>query len=170
MDSPENKKIGLLTELLAKLRELLSLQATKPAMPKLYEEAVKYLGNDASPKDLVSDNFGCAESVSNIIAGLVRGFPILTGTWSLYDMLRLSMRFMSVPEGQEPLPGDVIVCVTGQGKGTVANGHAGIVGLEGVIMSNDSRTGKFEANYTFKTWDDRYVKQGKYPVHIFRLI
>lgn len=139
-------------------------------MSALYEEALKYLGTDASPKDLASDNFGCAESVSNVIAGLVRGFPIVTGTWSLYDMLRLSMRFTKVGEGREPLPGDVVVCVTGQGRGSVPNGHVGIVGLEGAIMSSDSRTGKFESNYTFKTWDDRYVKQGKYPVHIFRLI
>jgi hypothetical protein len=174
MDSNEIKKIGKLQELVTKLQEWLSIlknkQTTMPFISPLYEEAVKYLGTDASPNDIASDNFGCAESVSNIIAGIVRGFPILTGTWSLYDIVRLSPRFLPVSPGEVPQPGDLIICVTGQGKGSIPNGHVGIVSTEGVIMSNDSRTGKFEANYTFKSWNDRYVVKGRYPVHIFRLL
>ena len=30
------------------------------------------------------------------------------------------------------------------------------------IASNDSRTGKFEENYTIDSWADRYVKRGGY--------
>ena len=133
---------------------------------KLLTLAKENLGKDVSPKDLVSDNFGCAESLSTLIKQIIPTFPVVTGTWTLYDLLRTHKGFEKVTE---PEPGDIILCVTGMGKGTIANGHAGVVSNNGFIMSNDSQTGLWKENFTPTTWKHRYVFLAKYPIFYYRL-
>lgn len=135
-------------------------------MSKLLELAKANLGKDVSPKDLVSDNFGCAESLSTLVRQIVPNFPIVTGTWTLYDLLRTHKSFERVTE---PEAGDIILCVTGMGKGTIANGHAGIISNNGFIMSNQSANGLWLENFTQNSWKERYVIAGKYPVFYYRL-
>lgn len=137
-------------------------------MSKLYTLATSLIGTDASPKDLARDGLGCAESVSTIIRKLVPTFPIVTGTWSLYDALRARTSFTQVkpPDTQ---PGDIILCVTGMGNGQLSNGHVGILAQGDGIMSNDSLTGLWKVNFTRKSWNDYFVVKGSYPVHYFRL-
>lgn len=132
----------------------------------LYETAVSYLGKDASPADKVSDSYGCAESVTTLLKQVDLSIPILTGTWSLWDLLR-TPKFKEV---QTPERGDIILCVTGTGNGKVSNGHTGIFLDSMNIASNDSKTGQFIKNYTLKSWRDFYGVKGGYPVYIYRIV
>jgi predicted carbohydrate-binding protein with CBM5 and CBM33 domain len=71
-----------------------------------------------------------------------------------------------------PDKGCVIISPTGYAGpgGILSNGHTGIVGVDGNIMSNDSATGLFTQNYTIESWRKRYVDQGKFPMAFFRPI
>jgi hypothetical protein len=132
---------------------------------KLHALAVSFLGVDASPSDLAPDELGCAESVSNIINALI-SFPIITGTWTLWDKLMKDARFESVGV---PMAGDIIISPTATGNGSIV-GHVGIVTFEDRIMSSDSyKQGKFLTNFTLVTWQNRYMKKGGFPVYYFRL-
>lgn len=128
----------------------------------IHQEAVKYLGTDASAKDRVDDVVGCAESVTEILSKVLR-FPIITGTWTLWRYLVKDYRFRIVTL---PMPGDIIISPTGTGNGKV-RGHVGIFTHNNVIMANDSRTGKWLTTYTLDTWKERYEKKGGMPVIIF---
>jgi hypothetical protein len=143
-------------------------QPTPKPMSKLFTTAVALLGKDASPKDIARDGVGCAESVSTIIKSIYPTFPIVTGTWSLWDALRARPNFSPVsPDSLQP--GDIILCATGTGSGAIPNGHVGILGEGDGIMSNDSRTGLWSVNFTRESWHNYFVTKGGYPVHYFRL-
>lgn len=143
----------------------------------LYAEALKCLGKDASPNDVVPDEVGCAESVSDIIIdafGIHAGIAFSVSTYLLYQELSASKGFTRV---DVPLEGDIIISPTGFGNGTLPNGHVGIVGQinntildSSLIMSNTSATGLFTQNYTIGTWKARYQQIGGYPVVFFRKI
>lgn len=124
------------------------------------------LGKDASPKDLVSDELGCAESVTNIIKSVLPDWPIITGTWTLWDRLKQDTRFKRVTT---PEAGDIVISPTGTVASAPFVGHVGIVGEDGTIMSNNSSKGIFEENYTIDSWNKRWGKVG-YPVYFFRLV
>lgn len=132
--------------------------------PTVYQTALKYLGVDASPRDIVDDVVGCAESVTTILREHVK-MPIIPGTASLYAFLGASTLFRRV---SMPMPGDIIISPTGMGNGKI-QGHTGIVGHNNLIMSNDSYTGKWMANYTISTWNARYADKGKLPVVYYTL-
>jgi hypothetical protein len=123
-----------------------------------------FIGKDASPRDLVDDELGCAESVSEVIRCLV-DFPIITGTWTLWDKLRKDDRFEEVGE---PAEGDIIISPTGTGNGKVV-GHTGVVGKDNTVMSNNSFTGTFEVTHTIQEWMDFYMGKGAFPVYYYRL-
>lgn len=175
------QKISLIKQLIIWLQALLLIAppAPKPTpiepkptpkpMNKVYETATALIGKDASPKDLVKDGVGCAESVSTILHGLIPTFPIVTGTWSLWDVLRARPDFMEVKEGSVLEPGDIILCATGTGNGKVSNGHVGILSIGDGIMSNDSLDGIWKVNFTRESWKSYFVIKGGYPVHYFRL-
>lgn len=134
--------------------------------PTLYQAAVKYLGRDASPRDLAPDYVGCAESLCNVIRESVKDFPIVTGTWSLWQELESHPRFRRVTV---PMPGTVIVAPTGTVTRAAIPGHAGIFGKANTIMSNTSATGLWEQNYTLDSWTARYGKAG-YESYMYQLI
>ena len=130
---------------------------------KLHATAVKWLGKDASPHDLVSDTVGCAESVSNIIREYNPKFPLATGTWTLWDNLKKSPYFKAT---LDPKPGVVIISPTSTGNGKIRNGHAGIF-TGTMIASNDSTSGLWQENYTLEGWVKRYKNEGGFPVYMF---
>lgn len=133
----------------------------------IYSIALDYLGKDASPYDRVDDVVGCAESVTEILRKAV-GTPVITGTWTLDDYLNRSKHWIPVAK---PQAGDVLVSATGKssrGKKAPFRGHTGIVGERGVILSNDSYTGKWLAGYTIDTWRERYLHKGGYPINYYR--
>lgn len=140
------------------------------ARGRLYITAVSYLGTDASPNDIAPDELGCAETI-NAIHKKCFGFEIGgdVSTYRMYPVLLKSRFFIKV---DSPLEGDIIISPTGYKLqySTLRNGHAGIMGKEGIIMSNDSFTGLFSENYTLETWKARYVIAGGYPMVFFRRI
>lgn len=135
---------------------------------RLYNRAVSCIGIDASPNDLAPDELGCAETV-NAIHRKEFGFDIggSLSTYNMYQALKASKEFI---KADQPMPGDVVISPTGYGSGALPNGHVGIVGKDGKIMSNDSYKGTFEENYTLTTWYNRYVVKGGYPMDYYRRV
>lgn len=139
---------------------------TTPPGEKLYLLALSKLGTDVSPADLAKDELGCAESVSALLHEAFGDVPAgILGTYDLYNVLASHTKFERV---LSEVPGDVIICVTGQGSNPdIPHGHTGICGKRW-IMSNDSKSGTFVANYTFSSWWGYFKTKGRYPVHYFR--
>lgn len=134
----------------------------------IYFEARSSLDNDVTPKDIVPDEYGCAEAVTAIVTKALGSFP--EGSISTYQMYR---SFLSSPNWIKvdvPLRGDIVISPTGYGNGKLSNGHVGICGMDGKIMSNSSADGLFKENYTIASWKDRYVTIGGYPVCYFRKV
>ena len=80
----------------------------------LYQAALESLNFDVSPRDLAADVVGCAESVSQVIRKVSSDFPIILGTYTLWQFLNKDTRFRKVTL---PMPGDIIICPTGTGNG-----------------------------------------------------
>ena len=137
-----------------------------PAGERLYSFAIKNLGIDASPRDEAPDEFGCAETVNDIV---FEAFGDYAGgdrsTYRMYNSIKNNEKFVKV---YKPLKGDIILSPTGYGNGNIRNGHVGIVGDSDVVMGNDSASGKFIKSYTLDTWRSRYLVRGGYPIHYFR--
>ena len=159
--------MGLLESLKRDLLRMLEILAImKPN--KLYETAYAYMGKDASPNDEAPDELGCAESLSRVIqrACPELNFPTILSTRKLYDYFTKSFSFVAI---SEPILGDIILSVTGTGSGVIPNGHTGIVGKTW-ILSNDSRTGTWEASFTLASWRRYYEYRGGMPTLFFRKV
>lgn len=162
-------------QLLQALGIIDTLRMNEEKRIKLYETAKLYIGTDASPNDLAPDEYGCAESVNEIIRAAF-GEYLYAGnrlsTYWLYKALKESDKWI---EASIPIPGSIVISPTGYGHRRdaagnliIPNGHVGIVMLDGKIASNDSRDGKFRENYTIDSWADRYVVKGGYFMKMFR--
>lgn len=131
--------------------------------PDLLDVCEAWIGKDASPNDLVPDEVGCAETVTTLLKKVYPDTPILTGTWTLWDYLRNPKNgYMEV---REPRPETIIICATVPGK--PFPGHVGIFQSDMTIASNDSKTGRFEKNYTYQSWMERYMTKGGYKVYLY---
>ena len=165
---------SLKQDLLQALINIGILRAKQKHMPNpanrevLYSFAKASIGQDISPKDYAPDDLGCAESLSKVIQLAFTGlrFPTLLSTRELQAYFQTSPSFEPV---SEPQYGDVILSVTGTGNGSVSNGHTGIVGKTW-IMSNDSRTGFWEANFQLASWKRYYEIKGGMATHFYRII
>lgn len=140
---------------------------------KLYSVALTYLGIDASPKDAASDEYGCADSVTQVLLaafpGCIKGS---VSTAELYNQLNNSKEFTKVKAFKF---GDIIISPTGMGAigkipNKITNGHVGIVGEDEEIMSNSSATGFWTQNYNLTSWVARYRTLGGYPIYFFRKV
>lgn len=140
----------------------------------IYAEAFASLGKDITPDDEVNDRVACVHQLSTIIRKALEketNFPIMTSTILLYEYLSKSPSWKEV---SLPQYGDIITGVTGTGDGRIKNAHCGIIGKRNAedgsawIMSNDSRTGTWEANYTLNSWQRYYGSKGSYHAHFFR--
>lgn len=139
-----------------------------PAGERLYYVAKAWLGKDASPADEAPDEYGCAETINNVVFtafGDYAGGDV--STYRMYRSIRYNKKFAEV---KKPLKGDIILSPTGYGNGRIKNGHVGIVGDDNKIMSNSSNNGLFEDKYTMTTWHERYQTRGGYPVRFYRRI
>ena len=171
----------MLEILKAQLQSILAtlklMESTDANRIKLYETALACLGIDASPSDAAPDEFGCADTVNEIYRKAFGGHFYEgnhLSTYYLYKALRSSFLFREV---HIPVPGDIVISPTGfgtrknpDGSLAIPNGHVGYVMTDGKIASNDSRTGKFEINYTTNSWADRYVRRGGYFVKYYRRV
>ncbi len=137
----------------------------------LFHAALNHCGTDASPDDDANDAYGCVDSIEEIhhkIFGEYIGAKKTLSTYWLKKYLDESPKFIRVPSPQE---GSIVLSPTGYGgKNGVKNGHVGIVGAGGVIMSNDSRTGLWDENYTVDSWHRYYATKGGYPVYFYNRI
>ncbi|MEQ9135767.1 MAG: hypothetical protein RLO51_11200 [Thalassobaculum sp.] len=145
---------------------LLEELVAQKTQPTLCQAAAAAEGADASPADLAPDELGCAETVSTIVRGVLPDFPVITGTWTLWDALEHDKRFQRIALAM-PECGDIIISPTVPGK--PFPGHTGIFAADGKIRSNDSESGTFEKNYTPDSWYRRYATMGRYPIYIYRL-
>ena len=130
-----------------------------PTMPEEPSNAVKLcniakmsIGMDASPNDAAPDEYGCAETVSSIIQKVFPDFPVVLSTIELNRLLSKSDKFKRV---LAPTEGCIVVSPTVGEK----IGHTGIYLDSSRIASNDSRTGKFEQNYTRSSWIVYYYEK-----------
>jgi hypothetical protein len=134
---------------------------------KLYQTALEFRGFDASPNDVAPDEFGCAETVEGVYHaafGTYIGGRILVSTTDLYKSLLISSRFTQT---SQPQAGAIIISPTGYSSIGATHGHTGICGENGVVMSNDSRTGMFMENYTIDSWNRYYKERLGFPVYYF---
>lgn len=157
-----------LKELLALFKSIWNPITEKNNRLLFFASAIQCLGTDVTPTDIYPDEYNCAETV-NVIHTKAFGFPIGgdISTYRLYAALKNSPYFKKV---LEPLEGDLIISPTGYGRIEIMTGHVGIIGESGKVMSNRSKTGTFEENYTLKTWKETWVDKGKYPMFFYRRI
>lgn len=150
---------------LLRAMEMLGAYRRMTNRDKIYNAAYASIGMDASPQDLAPDEYGCAETLSDVIRKALPelNFPVLLSTRELYRYLQASPSWCTV---EVPTPGCLILSVTGTGNGHVENGHCGVVGKQW-IMSNDSRTGTWEANYQIDAWRRHYEFKGGMSTHFF---
>jgi len=165
---------SLLAELAA---ELFITKYNEPIEPKvepvktpsqlLLEKALECEGKDMAK---TQNALGCAEAL-NAVHKLAFGTEIggTTSTYRLYQAIRIDPTFQKVTE---PMPGDIIISPTGyQAKGgTILNGHCGIVCEEDAIISNNSKTFKWDKNFTLFSWKLFYGKKGQFPIFFFRKV
>ncbi len=133
----------------------------------LYESAKSFIGKDASPFNEAPNALSCAESVSEIVHQTFKDFPI-EGKNVLYTPYLLN-KLKAHPKFKGTLNldcGNIIISPTGQGNGNLSNGHAGIIGKKGKIMSSDSRDGIWKENYSISSWVARYRTRGGFPIFV----
>jgi hypothetical protein len=145
-----------------------------PKRRVIFDYAVSCLGKDISP---IQNELACMESVETIM-GAATGKKIGAGASTYWGQVLLDKqsfphfgwRFVKIKESQAR-PGDLVISASGYGGSrTVSNGHVGIVGENEQIMSNNSKTFKWDAHYTFATWRQRYVVEGRFPMNFYRVI
>ena len=138
-----------------------------------YTMALSVVGTDASPNDLAPDELGCAESVDGIYFRLFKKHICdnFLSTYWMYKALKEKPEFIRVLD-KDVLPGDIVISPT-QGANT---GHVGIVGQNGIIMSNNSFKdsngvkGIFDENYTLASWRRYFFEKKGLGLHYFRVV
>ena len=147
----------------------------------IYEVAKGSIGKDMGG-NMIPDALSCAISVNNIVQQAT-GKPIGGGasTYNMYRALKLystflpGWRFYKV-RIERAKPGDIIISPTGYGNGKLSNGHVGIIGMAGEIMSNTSFTtrkwkaGTWQYNHNISNWTSHYGMFGGFPVEVFRVV
>jgi hypothetical protein len=123
------------------------------------------LGKDATPADSIPDAVACASTVTTILQQVYPKTPHIAGTATLYEWLKKPENEWVAVSNAEPEC--IIISPTSYGNGKIS-GHTGFVMENGLIASNDSRTGKFLQNYTESVWRDRYQTLGGFPVYFFK--
>ena len=96
-------------------------------------------------------------------------FPkMIPGTWTVNDGMQRRLYKGWFPT-HKPQPGDIAIAPTGTGsKGTI--GHTWIIGDNGLWYSNDSWTGKWQANYTKQTAYEKYTVDKGIPIFYYTYI
>lgn len=120
-------------------------------------------GIDVTPEDKIPDEVACVESFCEVMSKVCY-FPRLTYTPDLVRELKRDDRFEGTLDFNEAT---IIVSPTGTGNGTVV-GHCGVIGTNNEIISNNSKTGKWEYNYNIDTWKARYKTKGGLQILLFR--
>lgn len=133
---------------------------------KLYEVAKSCLGKDMAPTQNI---YGCAEALNTVVRKAF-GWSVGGGasTYWLNDALSRNPKFYRLTDNSKAKPGDIIISPSGWGNGKLSNGHVGIVGENGKILSNNSESYLWDDHLTIDWWNKYYKDYGGFPVHIFR--
>ena len=164
----EKQKLEIIQEIPANddwIDEKIEPEPTNADAERLYKVAVSYLGKDASPKDLATDEFGCAETISNIIHEVFPDFPPeILSTSDLNNEFKKSLRFRQT---LTPSEGAIIISP----RTEKMYGHVGIFLSGSGIASNNSKTGLFDMNYNFETWARTFGAKGRgLKIYIYKVI
>lgn len=115
------------------------------AAERLAEAAIAMLGTDVTPDDKVPDEVACVSSLVAVVPAEFGLSKKLTYTPLLVNALDNNDHFERV---SVPRKGTIVVSPT---QGTNV-GHCGIYVEDNQIASNNSKTGKWEVNYTRQSW------------------
>lgn len=137
----------------------------------LYDTAYASRGKDMSPLDRAPDNLACMESMDGVYFAAF-GEHLLTPANRLstnlgYKSMLADPRLALIPNA-DALPGDMVISPTGYSTKGTKNGHCGCWGKSSV-MSNDSSTGKWTANYSHAAWYNVFENVLGFPVYFFRV-
>lgn len=123
-------------------------------------------------KDLNNDynELGCAQTVNNILTECL-GYPAGGGasTALMLKTLVANNNFKEVTT-TKARAGDIIISATGTGNGTIAHGHVGFLGENGVIYSNNSYKDMLDGHITAEQWKNYFARKGGFSVRYFRAI
>lgn len=147
----------------------------KPPMPTkreiLYGVAKASIGVDMSPNDIAPDSLACAESLNGVFrkafGSVIAGGSALTSTNALFKAMKVDPRFEMI-NPEEFLPGDITIAPTGYSTMNKPHGHCGVWGVS-TVMSNDSDTGLWLANYTHAAWHNVFHTTLGFPIYGFRV-
>ena len=131
-----------------------------PAVTKLKEITLASLGKDLSKK--APNEVGCADSLSTVLQGVFKDFPRFLSTSALKSHLDADKRFLRC----EAEPWTVIVSPT-VGKNI---GHTGVYGKDGVIYSNNSKTGLWSSHWTLDKWIAYYRTKKGLKVYFYKIV
>lgn len=128
---------------------------------KIHFLAVESIGTDASKENLAPQDLSCAEGVANILHKADPTFPKdIISTIELHKILDLHDNYERVTI---PKPG----CIINSPREGNTPGHAGIFTYGNRIISNDSKTGKMQNNYSLDSWiKDLKEKRGLKHIYI----
>lgn len=132
------------------------------AAEQLKTTALAWIGRDASPLNRAPQELSCAEAVVTLVNRTWPGTldENIIDTYVLHRALIHSPRFHGV---LDPVPG----CIEISPRSGVAYGHVGIYVEADRIASNDSRTGKFERNYTRMSWRKTFIQGRGLKAYLF---
>lgn len=128
-------------------------------------DALTKLNIDVTPDDKIPDEVACVESLCEVLNKVI-SFPKLSYTPDLVRELKKHPRVQGTLDFNEA---SIIVCATGSGNGTM-RGHCGVVGTNKEIISNNSKTGIWEYNYTIDSWVARFRNKGGMAILLFKLV
>lgn len=119
------------------------------------------------------NELGCAETVNNIFIEAL-GYKVGGGasTAKMLEALTGTVpngRFVEVTRTQARA-GDIVLSATGTGNGTIAHGHVGVLGENGVIYSNNSHKDMLDDHITAEEWKNYFARKGGFPVRYFRAV
>lgn len=125
-------------------------------MNDIYNVAKAHLGKHLTLNNAVSDEVGCAESVSFCL--LNAGFNIPIGGLASVNGLIAWLLANGFKEVENPQIG-AIITAHNPDPTDINFAHTGICGKYG-IMSNTSSNGIFAENYSYSNWDSYFSSNG----------
>lgn len=150
---------------------------TPPLREQFYNLAKSFVGVDISPLDVAPDNLACMEGVDNLYHHFCGTY--INGTKTKVQVsTTVGNKIMAAnPARFKPtldlLPGNIIMSATGSSSlpnPPEAHGHVGVVGENGLIYSNNSRTGKWDTHLTIDDWVRIFRKESGYPIKLYEVI
>lgn len=137
---------------------------------RLFQEATKFLGRDASPENLASSEVACAETVTYLIS-LVDPKIQWSNRLATYYVEKDMLYGRNFRLTDSPRPGTIVISATKWDKNAkIVVGHIGVVMKDGRIASNNSfgkHKGKFEENYSLESWRRYFVDKKGLDMLIF---